>query len=181
VAAAHRQVRRRRADLIHRFTHRATAKAAVICVEDLNVAGMVLNRHLALSVSDAGMGEALRQLAYKAKWRGRHLVRIDRWAPSSKTCSGCGHRQDDLALSDRAWARPACGTAHDRDANAARNVLRWGLEELIRRGTPECAPGESGAPAAGPTRKGKGPRRNSARRTGTVDPPNPVGLGEPGR
>jgi transposase len=144
-------------------------------MEDLNVAGMVKNGHLALSVSDAGMGEALRQLTCKAKWRGRHLVRIDRRAPSSKTCSGCGRLKDDLDLSVRAWACPACGTDHDRDANAALNILRWGPEELIRRGTPECTPGESGALAAGPTRKGKGLRRNSARRTGNVDLTQPLG------
>ena len=80
-----------RHDFTHQVTHRATAKAVVSCVEDLNVSGMVRTPKLALSVSDAGMGEILRQAEYKSAWRGRHVVRIDRWAPSSKTCSACNH------------------------------------------------------------------------------------------
>lgn len=179
VAATHRQVRRRRSDLIHQFTHRATAKAAVICVEDLNVAGMTRNKHLALSVSDAGMGEVARQLAYKSAWRGRSFVKIDRFAPSSKTCSSCGHVQEGLELGHRRWTCASCGESHDRDENASLNVLRWGLTNLLRRGTPNVKPVESGALAARPTRKGKGLRRNSARRSGNMaDPHDLVSCGQ---
>jgi len=169
VARLHFQVRNARKDFTHQFTHRATAKAIVTCMEDLNVSGMVLNRKLALSVSDAGIGEILRQMKYKSDWRGRHFIQIDRWAASSKTCSACDHKLDELSLSTRRWTCPSCGVEHDRDENAALNILRWGLIEALRRGTPKVTPGESGALAKGAARKGKGLRRNSARRTGNVD------------
>ncbi|WP_020042880.1 RNA-guided endonuclease InsQ/TnpB family protein [Salipiger mucosus] len=163
-ARIHHQVRNARYNFTHQFTHRATAKAVVTCAEDLNVSGMIRNPKLALSVSDAGMGEILRQLEYKSEWRGRHFVKIDRWAPSSKTCSGCDHKLDELSLSTRRWVCPACGADHDRDENAALNILRWGLKEALRRGTPKVTPGESRALVGGKSRKGKRTRRNSARK-----------------
>jgi IS605 OrfB family transposase len=186
VAATHRQVRRRRSDLLHQTSHRATAKAGIVCVEDLNVAGMARNKHLAKSVADAGLGELQRQLGYKCRWRGRHFVKLDRFDSSTQTCSGCGQRLEGdkkLALSDRHWTCPTCGERHDRDANASLNVLRWGLDRLIRRGTPEFTPGESGAPAGGPNsrgrcRKGKGLRPNSARGTGNVGASQDLGSRE---
>ena len=146
-------------------------------MEDLNVAGMARNRHLAKSVADAGLGELQRQLDYKSRWRGRHFVKLDRFDASTQTCSGCGHRlegAEKLTLSDRRWMCPSCGGNHDRDENASLNVLRWGLHKLIRRGTSEVTPGESGALAgeanpSGKRHKGKGLRRNSARRTGNVE------------
>jgi len=178
VAATHRQVRRQRSDLLHQTSHRATAKAGIVCVEDLNLAGMARNKHLAKSVADAGLGELQRQLICKSRWRGRHFVKLDRFDASTQTCSGCGHRLEGdgkLTLSDRRWTCPSCGEGHDRDENASLNVLRWGLHKLIRRGTPEFTPGESGALVGDPNprgtrRKGKGLRRNSARRTGNVEP-----------
>ena len=99
----------------------------MIAVESLAVKNMVRNRHLAKSISDAGWGEFLRQLEYKAKWYGRELIGIDRWYPSSKRCSDCGHVQDKMPLSVRSWTCPECGSIHDRDVNAARNVLAAGL------------------------------------------------------
>jgi putative transposase len=178
VAATHRQVRRRRSDLLHQTSHRATAKAGIVCVEDLNVAGMARNTYLAKSVADAGLGELQRQLDYKSRWRGRHFVKLDRFDASTQTCSDCGHRlegAEKLTLPDRRWTCPSCGEGHDRDENAGLNVLRWGLHKLIRRGTPEFTPGENGALAGGSNpsgkrRKGKGLRRNSARGTGNVEP-----------
>lgn len=168
-ARVHRQVRHARTDFLHKITSRAIAKSVVICAEDLNVSGMKQNSKLALSISDAGMGELLRQLDYKASWSGRHFVKVDRWAPSSKTCSACDHKLDELSLKTRRWTCPSCGCEHDRDENAALNILRWGLEEALRRGTPEVTSGESRALA-----RGKGLRRNSARkaleeRTGNID------------
>lgn len=141
----------------------------VICAEDLNVSGMNQKSKLALSISDAGMGEFLCKLDYRASWRGRHFVKIDRWAPSSKTCSACDHKLHELSLKTRRWTCPSCGTEHDRDENAALNILRWGLKEALRRGTPEVTSGESRALA-----RGKGLRRDFARkalgeRTGNTD------------
>jgi putative transposase len=99
----------------------------VIVIEDLNVAGMVKNRSLAKSVSDAGWGEFRRQLEYKCERAGRRLVVLDRWYPSSKTCSACGYPLAQLSLGTRHWACPDCRTRHDRDINAAKNILAAGL------------------------------------------------------
>jgi putative transposase len=96
-------------------------------LETLNVKGMLQNHKLAKAVSDVGWGEFTRQLEYKAKWYGRTLIKIDRWYPSSKTCSDCGHVLDTLTLDVREWVCPCCGTYHDRDINAARNILTAGL------------------------------------------------------
>ena len=88
---------------------------------------MLQNHCLAKAISDVGWGEFTRQLEYKAKWYGRTLVKIDRWYPSSKTCSDCGHVLDTLTLDVREWVCPCCGTWHDRYINAAQNILAAGL------------------------------------------------------
>ncbi len=98
----------------------------MIVIEDLNVSGMVRNRHLARAISDCGWGEFRRQLVYKCERYGRELVVVDRWYPSSKTCSACGHRLAELSLSTRQWTCPSCGARHDRDLNAATNILAAG-------------------------------------------------------
>jgi putative transposase len=113
--------------------------ADTIVIEDLNVCGMVRNRSLARAISDCGWGEFRRQLEYKCERYGRRLVVIDRWYPSSKTCSACGHRLADLSLSTRHWRCPSCGTRHDRDINAAKNILAAGL--AVARGSPGDACG----------------------------------------
>jgi putative transposase len=99
----------------------------VIVIEDLNVSGMVRNRSLAKVISDCGWGTFRRMIEYKAARAGRHLIVIDRWHPSSKTCSDCGHLLAELSLSTRTWQCPSCGTRHDRDINAAKNILAAGL------------------------------------------------------
>jgi putative transposase len=111
----------------------------VIVIEDLNVAGMVRNRHLARAIAACGWGEFRRQLEYKCQRYGRRLVVIDRWYPSSKTCSACGHLLAELSLSTRQWTCPSCGTRHDRDINAARNILAAG--PAVARGSPGDACG----------------------------------------
>ena len=98
----------------------------MIVIEDLNVAGMVCNRSLAKAISDCGWGTFRRMLGYKAARYGRHLIVIDRWYPSSKTCSACGHVLTELSLGTRMWQCPSCGTRHDRDINAAKNILAAG-------------------------------------------------------
>jgi putative transposase len=95
-------------------------------IEDLNVSGVIRNRCLARVISDCGWGEFRRMLEYKAAKHGRHLIVIDRWYPSSKTCSACGHLLAELSLSTRHWTCPGCRTRHDRDINAAKNILAAG-------------------------------------------------------
>jgi putative transposase len=127
VARAHRKARNARQDFLHRASTRLVRDHDVIVIEDLNVSGMVKNRHLARAISDCGWGEFRRQLEYKCERYGRQLVVVDRWYPSSKTCSACGHLLADLSLSTRTWQCPSCGTRHDRDVNAAKNILAAGL------------------------------------------------------
>jgi putative transposase len=127
VARAHRKVRCARQDFLHRASTGLVRSADTIVIEDLNVAGMVRNRRLARVIADCGWGEFRRQLAYKCEHAGRSLVVIDRWYPSSKTCSACGHVLAELSLGTRHWTCPACGTRHDRDINAAKNILAAGL------------------------------------------------------
>lgn len=122
VAAIHLKVAHRRGDFLHKLTTRLARTKRAIAVESLNVAGMVRNRRLARAISDAGFAEFLRQLTYKADWYGSKVWAADRWYPSSKTCSACGVINAGLALSDRSWICQ-CGAEHDRDHNAARNLL----------------------------------------------------------
>jgi len=127
VARGHRKVRASRQDFLHRASTRLVRDHDVIVIEDLNVAGMVRNRPLAKAISDCGWGTFRRMIEYKAARAGRHLIVIDRWYPSSKTCSACGHLLAALRLSTRTWQCPSCGTRHDRDINAAKNILAAGL------------------------------------------------------
>jgi len=117
---------------LHQISHYATyeLRPSVIVLEDLNVSGMVKNRHLAKAVSDAGFYELRRQIEYKAAWLGIEVVIADQWFASSKTCSVCGWKNTDLALSDRVFKCPECGLEMDRDLNAAHN-----LAALVNRQT----------------------------------------------
>ncbi|MES9538105.1 RNA-guided endonuclease TnpB family protein [Actinomadura sp. NPDC000600] len=134
VARACRKVRNARADFLHRTSTALIGRADTIVIEDLAVANMVKNRRLAKAISDCGWGEFRRQLEYKAERAGRTLVVIDRWCPSSKTCSACGHLLAELSLSTRHWTCPGCRTRHDRDHNAAKNILAAG--RVVARGDP---------------------------------------------
>jgi putative transposase len=125
-ARAHRKVRNARRDFLHRTSTRLARENDIIVIEDLAVRNMVRNQHLARAISDSGWGEFRRQLEYKCNRYGRELVVIDRWYPSSKTCSACGHLLAKLSLSTRHWTCPSCRTRHDRDINAARNLLAAG-------------------------------------------------------
>ena len=127
VARAHRKVRCARQDFLHRTSTGLVRSADTIVIEDLNVAGLVRNRRLGRAISDCGWGEFRRQLTYKCQRYGRRLVVTSRWYPSSKTCSACGHLLAELSLSTRYWTCPSCGTRHDRDINAAKNILAAGL------------------------------------------------------
>ncbi|WP_344575975.1 RNA-guided endonuclease TnpB family protein [Nonomuraea roseoviolacea] len=127
VARAHRKVRASRTDFLHKTSTRLVRDHDVIVIEDLAVTNMIRNRTLAKAVSDCGWGAFRRMLEYKAARYGRHLVVVDRWLPSSKTCSACGHLLERLPLGIRTWQCPSCGTRHDRDLNAAKNILAAGL------------------------------------------------------
>lgn len=126
VARGHRKVRNARADFLHRASTRLVRENDMIVIEDLAVRNMVRNRPLARAISDCGWGEFRRQLEYKCQRYGRRLVVIDRWYPSSKTCSACGYLLAFLNLGTRYWTCPSCGTRHDRDINAAKNILAAG-------------------------------------------------------
>src|SRR6266700_2878354 len=127
VARAHRKVRASRADFLHRASTRLVRDHDVIVIEDLAVKNMVRNRSLAKAISDCGWGTFRAMVEYKAARAGRHVIVIDRWYPSSKTCSSCGHLLAELSLKTRTWQCPSCGTRHDRDINAAKNILAAGL------------------------------------------------------
>ncbi len=127
VARVHARIHDRRRDYQHKLSTRIVRENQVICVESLAVKNMVKNHCLAKSISDVGWGEFVRQLEYKSRWYGRALVKIDRWYPSSKTCHECKHVVEDLPLDVREWVCPECGTWHDRDINAAKNILAEGL------------------------------------------------------
>jgi putative transposase len=127
LARLHAKVADRRRDQMHKLSTRLVRENQVIVVEDLNVAGMVRNHHLARVISDAAWRMLLTFLAYKCAWRGRELVKVDRFFPSSKTCSACGHVVEHLPLDVRRWTCPSCQAEHDRDENAARNILAAGL------------------------------------------------------
>lgn len=127
LARLHARVTDRRRDHLHKLSTRIVHENQVVVVEDLNVRGMVRNRSLARSISDAGWGELVMQLEYKCDWYGRQFVKVDRWFPSSKTCSSCGLVLERLDLSTRNWRCEGCGAEHDRDHNAAKNILAAGL------------------------------------------------------
>jgi putative transposase len=123
VGTLHLRVANRREDFLHKTTTRLTRTKSAIAVETLHVKGMVKNRRLSRAVSDAGWGEFVRQLDYKADWYGSRVWKADRWFPSSKTCGDCGRINQALLLADRTWVCPGCGVLHDRDENAAGNLL----------------------------------------------------------
>ncbi len=122
LACLHRKVAHQRTDTLHQFTSRLAKTKSVVVIEDLNVAGMLKNHHLAQAISDVGFGEFRRQLTYKAAWYGCQVLVASRWEPSSKTCSGCGWGDDDLTLADRTFRCEKCGQVFDRDLNAALNL-----------------------------------------------------------
>lgn len=132
LALAHERKANMRKDFLHKLSFKLVNENQVICLEDLNVQGMVKNHSLARSISSQGWSEFVRILDYKSNWYGRETVKIDRFYPSSKTCSECGSKNDRLTLNDREWICSSCGCVLDRDVNAAKNVLREGIETLTK-------------------------------------------------
>jgi len=141
LARLHARVADRRRDHLHKLSTRLVRENQAIVVEDLNVRGMVKLRSLARTISDAGWSELVRQLEYKSGWYGRTLIKVDRFFPSSKTCGDCGCTVERLPLDVRHWTCPSCSVEHDRDINAARNILAAGL--AVAREGDVCGPGIS--------------------------------------
>jgi putative transposase len=142
LAKAHAKVADKRNNYIHQFTTKTIRENQTIIVEGLSVANMLKNHCLAKSIANASWGEMFRQLEYKAEWNGRKYLELDRFFPSSKLCSSCGHLLVKLPLSVREWSCPNCETLHDRDKNAAKNIELAGLflldtESDARKSTPK--------------------------------------------
>lgn len=134
LAIQHEKVANKRKDFLHKLSSKLISENQTVCIEDLNVSGMIQNRKLAKSISDSGWYEFTRQLKYKAEWYGKNVLQIGRFEASSKICSTCGTINSLLTLSDREWACANCGTLHERDINAAINIKAFALKN-IRRGT----------------------------------------------
>lgn len=135
LAIAHEKLSNKRNNYLHQLTTKIVKENNIICIEDLNVKGMLKNHKLAKSLTDCSFSMIRMMLEYKCQWYNRQLIVIDRWSPTSKTCSCCGHVMKDWNLGIREWTCPKCGTHYDRDINAAKNILNEGLKILDRTGT----------------------------------------------
>ena len=127
LAKLYKKINDSKLNYLHEVTNTLINENQVICIEDLNVKGMVKNHRLAESISEMNFGEFVRILEYKASWYGRVIVKVDRFYPSSKTCNHCGYIKKDLKLSERQWICPVCGEVIDRDYNAACNIKDEGM------------------------------------------------------
>ena len=142
VAKIQEKIANCREDLLHKITCELTKKYSDIFLEDLNVKGMQKNKHLSKSIADCSWGKLILMLEYKGNWYGCNVHQINRWYPSSKTCSNCNFTIDSMSLEIREWDCPVCHTHHDRDINAAINILKEGKRELSA-GTVDYTDGES--------------------------------------
>ena len=158
----HKSITDLRSDALHKFTTSVTKNYDVICLEDLNVKGMTKNKHLSRRLSDSSFGEIRRQLEYKAQEKGGRVLFVGTFFPSSKLCSQCGVKNDELTLSDRVWQCGQCGSSHHRDINAAINIRNHAVSypvasnprqacgeessgfQAVKRGRSETAFGETG-------------------------------------
>lgn len=140
VALCHEKISNQRLDFLHKLSTIliSDSQTDTICVEDLSVKNLVKNHTLSKAISDASWSEFIRQLEYKGKWYGKNVIKINRFFASSKTCSNCGHKYEELSLSEREWTCVSCNKTHDRDINAAINIRNSGM-------------GNPGGPAESPT------------------------------
>ncbi len=156
VAKIHARIADRRRDALHKITTRLVRENQTLVIEDLTVRTMVKNRKLARAISDAAWSQFRNMLEYKAAWYGREVIAVDRWFPSSKLCSHCGTLQERMPLSVRTWVCDSCATTHDRDVNAAKNLLAAGLAVTV------CGAGvrpQRSTPSGQSATKQKTPRR----------------------
>ena len=148
VAKVHEKITRCREDFLHKLSRNLVDENQVIAVENLAVRNMVKNPKLAKSINDAGWGQFLTMLKYKSEWEGKTYIEVDRFFPSSKTCNHCLHQVDSLPLEIRNWKCPSCGTEHDRDINAAKNIRDEGLR-ILAVGRIATASGQRVRPSKG--------------------------------
>lgn len=142
VARIHEKIANSRADYLHKCSISLVRRYDTICIEDLNVKGMERNHRLAKSITDASWGNFVSMLTYKAEWNGKKVVKVDRYFPSSQTCNVCGYvNKQTKDLSVREWECPVCHTHHNRDVNAAINILRFGINHTSA-GTVDYTGGE---------------------------------------
>ena len=132
VAKIHAKIADTRRDNMHKLSRKIINENQIVCFEDLNVAGMKKCRSMSKAISDMGWGEFVRQCEYKGEWAGRQVVRINRFFPSTKRCSHCGYTLDSIGRGVKQWKCPECNQTHDRDINAAKNILAAGLAVLAR-------------------------------------------------
>ena len=130
LAIAYEKLSNKRKDNLHKITTKLIKENDVICIENLNVKGMIKNHKLAKSIQDCSFGTLVSMLKYKAQWHNRKIIEIGRFYPSSKLCSNCGHKMSNMGLEIRQWICPICGVQHDRDINAAINIKNEGLRIL---------------------------------------------------
>ena len=140
LAKYHEKLNNIKENYLHNITNQIIDENQIICIEDLNVKGMMSNHKLARSISEMSFYRFKQILKYKAEWCGRMVIEVDRWFPSSQLCSECGYIHSDLTLKEREWKCPHCGQSHHRDLNAAKNILNEGLRinTLPLRGIEVC-------------------------------------------
>ena len=127
----HTKITNQRLDYLHKISNEITNQYDIVNVESLNIKGMVRNGRLSKAISDVSWGEFIRLLEYKCEWKGKHLVKIDKWFPSSQLCSDCGCSSGKKTLDIREWTCQGCGTIHDRDINAAKNINKYGVGSTL--------------------------------------------------
>jgi len=150
VAKIHKKIARQRSWYYHNISNYLVRQFDTIILEDLNVSGMIKNRSLAKSIADAAWSTLTTMISYKARWYGKEVFQIGRFFPSSKLCSACGHKMTNMDLSIREWDCPSCGTNHDRDLNAARNIYQEGMKQvhgLLSEELPDYNRGETIRPS----------------------------------
>ena len=164
LARLHEKIARQRLDFTHKLTYRLTHDNQVdtICIEDLNIKGMLKNHRLASAISSVAWGEMFRQLKYKSDWNGKNLLTAHRFSATSKMCNHCKNINSELTLKDRAWVCPACKSVNDRDENAVPNITDSAFEQYLKQnrdGLPELTPAET-PPLSKRKRLGKQGQRN---------------------
>jgi putative transposase len=130
ISKLHLHIANKRKDFLHKESRKLVNENQVIVLEDLNVKGMIKNKKLSRSIADVSWGMFKTFISYKAEWDNKKVVIIDRFFPSSKECNDCHEKNTLLSLSDREWVCPKCGTVHDRDINAAKNIKEEGIRNL---------------------------------------------------